>query len=177
MRLNTPNALEKLGKTRLLMLDVDGVLTDGSITYTDRGEEIKTFSAKDGLGIRMLMDAGVGVCIITGRRSKALTHRCGNLGITMVYDGVGDKSAAFDAIIEDRAIPAAETAAVGDDLPDLPLLRRAGCAISVADGHEIVRSASDIVTEQNGGCGAVRAISDEILRLQGHWEAILAKWQ
>jgi len=174
---NTPDAFEKLKNTKLLMLDVDGVLTDGSITYSDRGEEIKTFSAKDGLGIRMLMDAGIGVCIITGRRSKALTYRCNNLGITTVYDGVTDKASVFDTIADERGVPAIETAAIGDDLPDLPLLRRAGCAISVADGHEIVRNASDIITEEKGGCGAVRAISDEILKLRGHWEAILSKWK
>ena len=173
---NNPDALDKLRKVRLLILDVDGVLTDGGIVYNDRGEETKVFNAKDGLGIRMLLDAGIGVCIVTGRRSAALNHRCVNLGISSVMEGVSDKGTAFDTVLHDSGVTSDRIGAVGDDLPDLPLLRKAGCAISVADGHNMVRETSDLVTTRNGGDGAVREVCEGILKVQGHWEAALARW-
>ena len=176
MTQDNPKTLDKLKKVKLLVLDVDGVLTDASIIYNDRGEETKIFNAKDGLGIRMLLDTGIGVCIVTGRRSKALNHRCDNLGIASVFDGVSDKAAAFETILAESGISSEATAAIGDDLPDLPLLRKAGCAIAVADAHEMVRRYADIVTTEKGGRGAVRELSETILKAQGHWESAIAKW-
>ena len=170
------NTLDKLKSVKLLILDVNGVLTDAGIVYNDRGEETKVFNAKDGLGIRMLLDTGIGVCIVTGRRSKALSHRCDNLGISSVFDGVSDKAAAFETILAESGLLSEETAAIGDDLPDLPLLRKAGCAVAVADAHEMVRRCADLVTTEKGGRGAVRELCEAILKSQGHWESAIAKW-
>ncbi|MEE8400473.1 MAG: HAD-IIIA family hydrolase [Desulfobacterales bacterium] len=166
----------KLKQIELLILDVDGVLTDGSIVYSDSGEELKTFNAKDGLGLRLLQDAGIMVSIVTGRRSEALAHRCTNLGISLLYQGVDDKAAALSTILKQTGVTADNTAAMGDDLPDLALLKHIGCAIAVADADEIVRNHADLVTVAKGGAGAVREVCEGILKAQGHWETILEKW-
>lgn len=167
---------EKLANIRLLLLDVDGVLTDGNITYTDKGEEIKSFNSKDGLGIRLLMDSGIKVGIITGRKSDALSHRCKNLGIELLFDGITDKIKAFNTILGKTKILAEKTAFVGDDLPDLGVMKLAGLSISPADAHPFVQKYADIVTMQNGGKGAVREICDEILKAQNKFETIINKY-
>ncbi|MCK5312375.1 MAG: HAD-IIIA family hydrolase [Desulfobacteraceae bacterium] len=167
---------EKLTNIKLLLLDVDGVLTDGKITYTDKGEEIKSFNSKDGLGIRLLMNSGIKVGIITGRKSGALTHRCKNLGIDLLFDGITDKLKAFNTILEETNITAKETAFAGDDLPDLPVMKCAGLSISPADAPSYVQEHSDIVTRQKGGEGAIREICDEILKAQNKWETIIDKY-
>ncbi len=167
---------EKLTNIKLLLLDVDGVLTDGKITYTDRGEEIKSFNSKDGLGMRLLMDSGIKVGIITGRKSDALTHRCKNLGINILFDGIKDKLKAFDSILKQTKLSAKEIAFAGDDLPDLPVMLKAGLSISPADAPSYVQEHADIVTKQKGGNGAVREICDEILKAQDKWNIIIEKY-
>ena len=167
---------EKLVNIKLLLLDVDGVLTDGKITYTDKGEEIKSFNSKDGLGIRLLMDAGIKVGIITGRKSNALAHRCKNLGIDLLFDGITDKVKAFNIILKKTKMTANETAFAGDDLLDLGVMKLAGLSISPADAHPHIQKYADMVTRQNGGDGAVREICDEILKAQGKWESIIDKY-
>ena len=167
---------EKLANIKLLLLDVDGVLTDGKITYTDKGEEIKSFNSKDGLGIRLLMDSGIKIGIITGRKSGALTHRCENLGIDLLFDGIKDKLKAFNTILEKTTISAKETAFAGDDLPDLPVMKRAGLSICPADAPMYIQEHADIVTRQKGGEGAIREICDEILKAQDKWEIIIDKY-
>ncbi len=116
----------KLKEIRLLLLDVDGVLTDGSITYTDAGEQVKSFNSKDGLGLRLLMDAGLDVGIVTGRTSGALLHRCRNLGIEMIFHGIKNKAEAFEGIVEKTGLAPEQIAFMGDDLMDLPAMTRAG---------------------------------------------------
>lgn len=162
----------KLEKIRMVLLDVDGVLTDGGITYDDNKVETKTFNCKDGLGIRLLMDAGITVGIVTGRAAPALRHRCDNLGITLIFDGVTDKAAALARIVESTGIPASEIAFVGDDLPDLPIMSRVGLAVAVADAHPFIRSHAAIITQAPGGKGAVREISEDILKAKGLWNDI-----
>ena len=108
----------------LILMDVDGVLTTGRVIYNDAGQETKVFHVRDGLGIRMLMEAGLKVGIVTGRRSMALVHRCRNLGIDLLKDGIRDKAAALEDILKETGVSAAATAFVGDDLPDLPIMRR-----------------------------------------------------
>ncbi len=157
----------KRKQVKVLLLDVDGVLTAGDITYTDEGAELKTFNVKDGLGIKLLMDAGVIVGIITGRRSGALLHRCSDLGIEMIYDGIDNKSAVINSVIERTGVQADEIAFAGDDLPDIPLLKKVGLAIAVADAHVAVKQVADWVTRSNGGQGAVREICDSILTAKG----------
>ncbi len=162
----------RLANIRVLLLDVDGVLTDGSILYQADGTEIKCFHAKDGLGIRLLMDAGIQVGIVTGRSSEALIHRCRNLGISLVFDGVKDKEAVLEKVLKQTGAKAEEIAFAGDDLPDIGLMRRVGFSAAVADAHEAVRKEADMVTVRNGGRGAVREICEAILKARGCWENI-----
>lgn len=163
----------KLKDIKLLILDVDGVLTDGSIIYDDNGVEIKVFSVKDGLGIRLLMEAGINLCIATGRSSNALNNRCKNLGIVHIFDGVSDKAAILDLILDRVGVSAHEVAFIGDDLPDLALMQMVGLSIAVADAHTTVLEHADMVTSAKGGAGAVREACEAILKAQGLWENIL----
>jgi 3-deoxy-D-manno-octulosonate 8-phosphate phosphatase (KDO 8-P phosphatase) len=166
----------KLKQIRLLLLDVDGVLTDGSITYNDNGAESKVFNVKDGLGLRLLMDAGIKVCIATGRTSKALRHRCRDLGIDHVYEGVREKDTLLDSIIEQTGVSVKEIAFIGDDLVDLPLMKKIGLTIAVADAHETVIDNVAMVTSAKGGVGAVREVCEAILKAQGRWEDIVESY-
>ena len=162
-----------LKQVKMLVLDVDGVLTDGRITYTDSGEQVKSFLSRDGLGIRLLMDNRIQVGIITGRTSGALAHRCRNLGIDLVFDGISDKGAAMDQITARTGIPLSAMAFMGDDLIDLPAMKRAGVAVAVADAADEVKRNADIITRANGGQGAVREICEAILKAAGLWEKAL----
>ncbi len=166
----------KLKKIKLLLLDVDGVLTDGSIIYNDSGEEIKVFNVKDGLGIRLLIEAGIQVCIITGRKSDALQHRCKNLGIDHIFQGVRDKGSLLDLIFKQTGAPSDETAFIGDDLLDLSIMNLVGTPIAVSDAHDSVIKKALIVTTAKGGKGAVREISEAILRAKGLWGKILKRY-
>ncbi|EMS80121.1 MULTISPECIES: KdsC family phosphatase [Desulfotignum] len=165
------NALLK--QIKLLVLDVDGVLTDGRIIYTDSGEQVKEFLSRDGLGLRLLMDNGIQVGIITGRSSGALTHRCRNLGITLVFDAISNKADALDQMAQQTGIHPSAMAFMGDDLIDLPAMARAGVAIAVADAVDEVKNRADIITMAVGGQGAVREICDAILKAAGLWENAL----
>jgi len=178
MRCTDSEIENKLKKIKLLLLDVDGVLTDGSIIYNDNSEETKVFNVKDGLGIRLLIEAGISIGIITGRSSKALCHRCKNLGITMVFDGVRDKAAVLDIISEQTGIYPEEMAFIGDDLPDLPIMRNVELSIAVADSHKVVLERACMVTSAKGGAGAVREVCEAILKTQGLWDKIplVAEW-
>ena len=167
---------DKLNRVRLLLLDVDGVLTDGGIIYNDKGVETKVFNVRDGLGIRLLMEAGVKVGIVTSRASKALYHRCDNLGISLVFDGIGDKSGVLEDISKQTGIPGEEIAYVGDDLVDLPLMRKVGLSVAVADAHETLLENADMVTTAKGGAGAVREVCEAILKAQGLWEKTLERF-
>jgi 3-deoxy-D-manno-octulosonate 8-phosphate phosphatase (KDO 8-P phosphatase) len=167
--------LDKLKEIQLVILDVDGVLTAGEIIYSDKGEQIKVFNVKDGLGIRMLKAAGIDVGIITGRTGGALKHRCRNLGIDLVFDGIRNKTEILDEIMAQTGIAAEQMAFIGDDLPDLAVMKRVGLAVAVADAHETVRQSAHIVTRLPGGRGAVREICDAILQAQGRWTSIMEK--
>jgi 3-deoxy-D-manno-octulosonate 8-phosphate phosphatase (KDO 8-P phosphatase) len=162
-----------LKQVKLLVLDVDGVLTDGRIIYTDSGEQIKQFSSRDGLGLRLLMDNGILVGIITGRISGALTHRCRNLGIDLIFDGIFNKAEALDRMARKTGIDPSAMAFMGDDLIDLPAMARAGVAIAVADAADEVKARADIITRASGGKGAVREICDAILKAAGLWDNAL----
>jgi 3-deoxy-D-manno-octulosonate 8-phosphate phosphatase (KDO 8-P phosphatase) len=164
---------KKLKNIKLLLLDVDGVLTDGRIIYNDQGMETKEFNARDGLGIKLLMKAGIAVAIVTGRASEALRHRCSNLGIADVYDGVTNKRALLKDIEKRFNLAADQMAFVGDDLPDLGVMAQVGVAIAVADAHPRVRSTADWVTSATGGGGAVREVCEAILQAQGVWESMV----
>ncbi len=150
-------------KIRALLLDVDGVLTDGRLYYSEQGEAIKAFHVRDGLGIRLLQENGVEVGIITARKSAPLERRVLDLGIRHFFPGQDDKLAAYDTLKEQLQLADAEIAYVGDDLIDLPILQKVGLAVTVADGHPLVKGAVHHVTGAAGGCGAVREVADLIL--------------
>lgn len=154
---------------RLLVLDVDGVMTDGRILLDERGEEIKAFHVRDGYGLKRIMAAGVEVVIITGRTSGAVVQRARELGIDEVHQGVEDKGALLDALMRERGLKETHVCSMGDDVPDLPLLERAGLAVAVADAVVEVRDAAALITKQRGGCGAVREICEFILEAKALW--------
>lgn len=161
----------------LLLLDVDGVLTDGSIHYDDNGVETKSFNVKDGLGLRLLVRSGIRVGIITGRRSATVERRCRDLGIDTLYQGVSDKAALLDTICSQLNIQPEASAFVGDDLPDLPIMKRVGLSVAVADAHETVADEADLVTTAGGGAGAVREVCEAILKARGLWEPLLQRYR
>lgn len=165
--------LEKLKAIRLVVFDVDGVLTDGRIIYNDEGQETKSFDVKDGHGIKLLMRSGIDVAIITARLSKTVTHRAANLGIDLVYQGMRDKSAAFDDMLQKMGLRPEQAAYMGDDIIDLPVIRRAGFSAAVSDAVAEVREAVDYVSEKRGGRGAARDLAELVLKAQGRWEEIL----
>ncbi|HBN26873.1 MAG TPA: phenylphosphate carboxylase subunit delta [Desulfobacteraceae bacterium] len=165
--------MKNLKSVELLLLDVDGVLTDGSIIYDDNFVEIKTFNVKDGLGIRLLIEHGINVGIVTGRRSKALSRRCEDLGIDLIYDGVKDKAGLLGQITKRTGVDARNMAFVGDDLPDIALMKQVGFSIAVSDAHETVINIADMVTIAKGGFGAVREVCEAILRAKDLWAWIL----
>jgi 3-deoxy-D-manno-octulosonate 8-phosphate phosphatase (KDO 8-P phosphatase) len=168
--------LKKLKHIQLLLLDVDGVLTDGSIIYNDDGSETKIFNARDGFGLKLVMSAGIKVGIVTGRSSQALHHRCDNLGIDLLFEGVGDKAQMLEEIVAKTGITTEHIAFVGDDLPDLPIMKHAGLSIAVADAHEIVRQKADWTTLAQGGQGAVREVCEALLTAKGLWDEIVERY-
>lgn len=164
----------KLKAIKLVILDVDGVLTDGGIIYNDLGQETKVFDVRDGHGIKLLMRAGMDVAIITARQSKVVEVRAENLGIKLVLQGMKQKSKALDEVMEKTGLKADELAYMGDDLIDLPVLKRVGFSACPADAVEEVREAVDYVAKRPGGKGAVREFCELILKSQGRWDEVLA---
>ena len=166
----TPRSAAGKGpRTRLLVLDVDGVLTDGVLIYGASGEEIKRFHVRDGLAMQQARRAGVEVAIVSGRASAAVTRRMSELGVVEVHQGVGDKEALLRGLLARLGVSAAETAVMGDDLPDLPLMRMAGIAMAPVDAAPEVRQAADWVSRSAGGHGAVREAIEWLLRSRKAW--------
>lgn len=163
--------LDKAAKIKLLVFDVDGVLTDGRLIVGDDGQEYKSFFSKDGLGIKMLLKTGVEVAVITARTSKVVIHRMENLGIEHIYQGQQEKLPAFESILKELNISAEEAAYVGDDVIDLPVMLRAGLAITVQDAHPLAKQHAHWQTPQPGGQGAARDVCELIMQAQGTLEA------
>jgi 3-deoxy-D-manno-octulosonate 8-phosphate phosphatase (KDO 8-P phosphatase) len=155
--------LARARRVQLLVLDVDGVLTDGRIYLTAQGEEMKVFHVRDGAGVVALRRAGIHVAIISGRQSGAVDRRAAELGIPSVRQGVDDKRAALDALLHETKLTDAVLCCVGDDTPDVPLLERAHLAVAVADAHAAARAVAHWVTPSPGGRGAVRDVCDLLL--------------
>jgi 3-deoxy-D-manno-octulosonate 8-phosphate phosphatase (KDO 8-P phosphatase) len=151
---------------RLLIVDIDGVMTDGGLQFNNQGEEYKTFNSLDGHGIRMLLECGIEVAVITGRNSGIVNHRMNELGVKHIYQGYRDKLPAYEKLLQDTDLKPEQIAYVGDDLPDLPIMRRVGFAIAVQNAHVFVKQHCDWVTTARGGNGAVREITDFILQAQ-----------
>jgi 3-deoxy-D-manno-octulosonate 8-phosphate phosphatase (KDO 8-P phosphatase) len=158
---------------RLLALDVDGVLTDGRLYYGNDGEELKAFSIRDGLGIKLLARSGVQVAIITGRRSHIVERRARELGIAHVIQGREDKGQALEELCRDLHIELSACAYMGDDLPDLSALRRCGFSLTVANACPEVIAAAQWVSRARGGDGAVREACEALLRARGDWDSLI----
>ena len=167
---------ERARPVRLLVLDVDGVLTDGTLYYSANGEELKGFNIQDGLGIKMLQGSGLEVAIITGRSSRALEQRVANLAIRHLYQGVEHKLEAFEHLLTALGLKAGQAACVGDDLPDLALLARCGLAVTVPDAPDALHAHAHYVTRRPGGRGAVREVCELILEAQGALQAQIARY-
>lgn len=148
---------------RLIGFDVDGVFTDGRFYLSDNGMESKAFFTQDGYGVRLLVDAGIEIVVVSGRQSQAVERRMAELGVRHVIQGCKDKVAAFDALMAELGIDRRQTAFVGDDMPDLAVLRHAGFAIAVANAVPAVKAACDVVTVASGGAGAVREACEMVL--------------
>jgi 3-deoxy-D-manno-octulosonate 8-phosphate phosphatase (KDO 8-P phosphatase) len=181
----TPDAASDIGMTlaercapiELLLLDVDGVLTDGGIIYTDEGEEIKQFHVRDGSALKFWQLAGKRAASLTGRTSRVVDVRAREIGIAPVIQGAADKLAAFQDLLRQLALAPQQVCFIGDDLPDLPVLRCCGLAIAVADACAEVRTEAHYVTRAPGGRGAVREGIELVLRAQGRWQAIVERYR
>jgi 3-deoxy-D-manno-octulosonate 8-phosphate phosphatase (KDO 8-P phosphatase) len=166
-----------LSNIQLLILDVDGVLTDGGIIRDDAGQQIKRFHVRDGAGIVMWKRLNREIAVITGKESDVVTHRAGELGIDRVYQNVGNKLEAYRELLEELSLSDTQVAYIGDDLPDLPVMKRCGCPIAVADAVEEVRGAARYVTKYPGGYGAVRDGIEYILKELGLWSQVLERYK
>jgi 3-deoxy-D-manno-octulosonate 8-phosphate phosphatase (KDO 8-P phosphatase) len=169
-------AKEKARSIRLLILDVDGVLTNGTIYYGSNGMEMKAFHIHDGLGIKLLRKSGVEVAVISGKKSEAVTRRLSELNIEHAYLGHEDKVPAYEELKQKMGLSDSEIAFMGDDLPDLPLLRRAGLAISVSQAADVVKQNIDFITKVKAGKGAVREACEFIMEAQGTLQTMLQSY-
>lgn len=172
----SPLQTDKIKRLKVLILDVDGVLTDGRLFFDDHGKEYKCFHARDGHGIKLLRQSGVEVAIVSGRKSNSVTLRMQSLGVELVYQGHENKRAAFAEILQNLNLCPEQAAHVGDDVLDLPIMVQAGFAVAVADAHFAVKQRADWCTQTPGGLGAVREVCDLIMQVQGSFDAMLQSY-
>jgi 3-deoxy-D-manno-octulosonate 8-phosphate phosphatase (KDO 8-P phosphatase) len=163
-------------KVKMLLLDVDGVMTDGGIIIDDKGQELKVFHVRDGHGIKLLLRNGINVGIITGRTSAVVKKRAEELGIKDVYQGCHDKVMAYEKIKESHKLKDEEIGFIGDDIVDIPLLKRVGFPVAVADATEETKAVAIYVTETRGGRGAVREVAEFILKAKGLWKRVIDEY-
>jgi 3-deoxy-D-manno-octulosonate 8-phosphate phosphatase (KDO 8-P phosphatase) len=167
---------ERLADIKLLILDVDGVMTDGRIVYDANGIETKFFNVKDGHGIKMVQRAGIHVAIISGRKSPVVDVRARELGIDIVYQGALDKLSPFEEVLASTGLDASQVAFMGDDIIDLPIIRRVGFAAAPCDAVDEVLIAVQFTSRNRGGWGAVRELCDLLLKGMGRWDEITARY-
>lgn len=172
-RLSITELKKKAEKIKLIILDVDGVLTDGKIVYDSEGREIKAFNIHDGHGIRLLHDAGISVAIITGRQSKVVEIRASELGITDVFQKAHYKNSVYQELLKKYNLKDENAAFVGDDLIDLSILRSVGFAVAVSNAVDEVKEYAHMITKKAGGEGAVREVIDFIIKAQGKWDRLI----
>lgn len=170
----TQDAIERARAVKLVIFDVDGIMTDGTLYLADDGQEYKGFNSLDGHGLKMLKSTGVEPGIITGRNSQVVVHRARNLGITHLHQGAHDKLTVYRQLLGDLGLAPEQTAFMGDDVVDLPVMRRAGLAITVPASPDLVKAHSHYVTRREGGRGAVREACEFIMRAQGTFDAQMA---
>ncbi|CAI07884.1 phenylphosphate carboxylase subunit delta [Aromatoleum aromaticum] len=167
--------MEQAKNIKLVILDVDGVMTDGRIVINDEGIESRNFDIKDGMGVIVLQLCGIDVAIITSKKSGAVRHRAEELKIKRFHEGIKKKTEPYAQMLEEMNISDAEVCYVGDDLVDLSMMKRVGLAVAVGDAVADVKEAATYVTTARGGHGAVREVAELILKAQGKWDAVLAK--
>ena len=167
---------DRARRIRAAVFDVDGVLTDGSLYFSDAGEELKVFNVRDGQGMKMLQESGVQLAIITSRTSRCVAQRAANPGIALLYQGVADKHTAFQDLLARLELPAEAAFYMGDDVIDLPVMRRCGLAATVPDAPQIVRSHAHFISRASGGRGAAREACEMIMQAQGTLDARLAAY-
>ena len=172
----TADLIARAQKIKLIAFDVDGVMTDGTLFLADDGQEFKGFNSLDGHGLKMLRGSGVQLAIITGRSSRVVEHRASNLGIEIIHQGAHDKLAVYESLCRDLTLAYDTTAYMGDDVVDLPVMRRCGLAISVPAAPELVKAHSHLVTTRQAGHGAVREACEFLMRAQGTLDAALAPY-
>ena len=170
------DALERAERIKLVAFDVDGVLTDGGLYIGDNGVEYKAFYSRDGHGMRMLMDSGIDVGIITGRQSQLVTDRMNALGVKHVYQGQREKRPAFESMVQETGLSAEQIAFVGDDVMDVPVMKRVGLAIAVADAHPLVVEHAHWQTRNPGGRGAVRDVCELVMQAHGSLDTALRQY-
>lgn len=168
--------IERIRKIRLVAFDIDGVMTDGTLFLGDDGQEYKGFNSLDGHGLKMLKSSGVELAIITGRSSRVVEHRAKNLGIAIIHQGAHDKLAVYETLCRELDLACEDTAYMGDDVVDLPVMRRAGLAITVPAAPDLVKAHSHVTTQREAGHGAVREACELIMRGQGTLDAALAPY-
>jgi 3-deoxy-D-manno-octulosonate 8-phosphate phosphatase (KDO 8-P phosphatase) len=171
-----PELLLRAQRVKVVFFDVDGVLTDGGLLYSESGETLKRFNTLDGHGLKMLQKAGITPAVITGRDSAPLRARLQALGITKVHFGTEDKLPAAESTLSALGLNWSQAAAMGDDWPDLPMLRRAALACAPCNAHPEMLAQAHFVTTRNGGHGAVRELCDLLLRASGHYSLLLAEY-
>lgn len=164
---------QKAQSIKLVAFDIDGIMTDGRLYFTSMGDEIKAFNVKDGLGLKLLRDSGVEVAIITGRTSELVNRRARDLKIDKLIQGREDKKIALQELMAQEDLKAEQIAYMGDDLPDLPAIRAAGLGVTVADAMPIIKQHADMITQANGGDGAVREFCDWLMQAQGNLDRVL----
>jgi 3-deoxy-D-manno-octulosonate 8-phosphate phosphatase (KDO 8-P phosphatase) len=171
------NLIEKLKKIKMLILDVDGVMTDGRIIMDDGGREIKNFDVRDGHGLKMIQRYGITVVLLTGRKSAVVRHRAHDLGIKDVYQGSLNKKEVLEKILKKHQLGVDAAAFLGDDIVDIPVLKCVGFSAAVADALDVVKKSVDYVMKSGGGRGAVRELCELLLQAQGKWPEIAAKYE
>ena len=175
-KLLQPEHMRRAAAVKVMIFDVDGVLTDGSLTYGPQGEVTKTFNVNDGLGMVLLQRTGIVTAIISARQSPIVVQRAADLGVSHVYQGVHDKRVGFASLLEETGCTAEQCGYIGDDVIDLPLLMKVGFAVTVPSGHPDVQYRAHYVTRAAGGRGAVREVCDLIMRAQGTYDQALAPY-
>jgi 3-deoxy-D-manno-octulosonate 8-phosphate phosphatase (KDO 8-P phosphatase) len=168
---------EKLKKIKMLILDVDGVMTDGRIIMDDEGRQLKNFDVRDGHGLKIIQRYGINIAILTGRKSEVVNHRAHDLEIKDVYQGALNKKEVFKKILLKHNLEASAVAFMGDDIIDIPVLRQVGFSVAVADAVDVVKKSVAYVTKHKGGHGAVRELCEMILQAQGKWPEIAEKYE
>jgi 3-deoxy-D-manno-octulosonate 8-phosphate phosphatase (KDO 8-P phosphatase) len=173
--LHDTQLLQRLGQIRLVVLDVDGTMTDGGV-YLGEAGEVKRFDIQDGAGIVFMQQVGIEVAVVSGRTSRCVEQRCKELGIKEVHQGVKNKLTVFEHLVDKKKLIPLQVAVMGDDLQDLPLMTRAGISVSPANGVREVRVRAAVVTHAPGGAGAVREFAELLLKAQDRWHDVLGPY-